>query len=305
MKKSPLFVLVLLLAASGPAFAQGKGSRQRYSGAIVRTVKTDGPLRTGRAIGGLTVDARGRIHTANFGNRVYRIARDGAVTVLSTEFRQASGNTIDNGGELIQSEYLLNQLYRVHEDGSRTLITGTGLDGPVGVAVDGDDHLYVVNYRGDTISRVAPDGTTSLFSTDPLLNGPNGIVIDGVGDLFVCNLDDDLLLRIDDCGNASIVAALGPGQQLAHVTALGGKLYVSTIWTHEVYEVTTTGGVRRIAGDGRPGTRDGVGAHQARLYHPNGIAAGPRGRVLYTNNYIGTMGTPGRDMLVRAIEVFD
>lgn len=301
MKKSLLLVPVLALV-SVPAFGQGKSSLRKNRGAIVRTVPTDGPIVAGRAIGGIAVDDRGRVYSANFRTRVYRIERDGTVNILSGSFRQASGNTIDNGGELVQSEYELNQLYRVHEDGSRTLITDTGLFGPVGVVMDDNDDLYVVNYRGDTITRVAPDGTSSLFSSDPLLNGPNGITIDAAGDMYVANFGDSRLLRIDPTGMASIVAAVGPGSN-AHVAALGGKLYVSKIWTHAIYEVTTGGSVKLLVGRGVPGTRDGVAPHQATLYHPNGITTDPEGKVLYTNNYIGTMGTPGSNMTVRAIRV--
>ena len=93
-------------------------------------------------------------------------------------FGNASGNAIDNNGELLQADYKRDKLYRVHEDGSRSLIA-KGFTGPVGVVMDANDDIFVLNYRADTIFRVDPAGQVSLFSDSPLLNGPNGITLSG------------------------------------------------------------------------------------------------------------------------------
>ena len=297
------FVLPLLLSlASASTFGQSPSLCPR--GPEVRTVATNMTMRAGTAIGGMAVDAQGRMYSATFREKVFRIDRDGTVRILTSSFVRASGNTIDNGGELLQSEYALDQLYRVHEDGSRTLITDVGLDGPVGVVMDRSGIIFVVNYLNDTIARIAPDGTTSLFSDDPLLNGPNGIIIDDAGEMYVANLKDNLLLRIDATGTASLVAAIGPLGPFnnAHVAACGGKLYVSSIFRHRIYEVTPAGDVKLIAGNGAPGVEDGFMPH-ARLVHPNGIATGPGGKVLYTNNYVGPMGWPNSTLVVRTIHL--
>ena len=43
----------------------------------------------------------------------------------------------------------LDRLYRVHEGGSGTPVTDVGLSGPVGVVMDDNDDIHVVNFRGD------------------------------------------------------------------------------------------------------------------------------------------------------------
>ena len=304
MKTTPLLALSLTLVPT-TALAQRSNFRVQSSAPEVRTVRTDTPIDAGRAIGGISVDDQGRFYLATFRKKIYRVEIDGSVTLLTNSFTQASGNSIDNGGELLQSEYKGNELYRVHEDGSRTLITDVGLSGPVGVVMDRNDDIYVVNFLGDTISRITPNGTTLQFSADPLLNGPNGIIIDDTGSMYVANFRDNLLLRIHATGSASVVAAIGPlsTRNNAHLAACGGKLYVSSIFNHRIFEVTPSGQVSVLAGTGSPGTRDGFAPHQATLYHPNGMTSGSGGKVLYTNNYIGVMGSPGSTMTVRAIHL--
>jgi len=273
--------------------------------ASVETVQTDVPIIAGRAIGGVSVDDAGRIYASNFRKKVFRIELDGSVTTLTTDFERASGNTIDSNDDLLQSEYDLNALYRIHEDGSRTLVTDTGLDGPVGVTQHEND-IYVVNYLGNTISRVSPEGVTSLFSADPLLNGPNGIVFNAFGEMYVVNLKDNLLLHVDEQGRASILAAIGQSLSFnnAHLVAIGKSLYVSKIFEHRIYRVTLAGEIDFVIGTGAPGVQDGIAPGSARLYHPNGMAVGPDGRTIYTNNYIGAMGTPGSPMRIRTIELW-
>lgn len=299
-----LLVLPLLLPLGG-AWSQQNIRPERLHRARVDTVETDVPIVSGKAIGGVSVDGAGRIYTSNFRKKVYRVELDGTVTTLSKAFVRASGNTIDDNGDLLQSEYELNKLYRISEDGSRTLVTESGLDGPVGVAMHAGE-IYVVNYLGDTISRIAPDGTTVEFSADPLLNGPNGIVFDSLGDMYVVNLKDNHLLHVDEEGRAHIVAAIGQSLAFnnAHVVASGDKLYVSKIFEHKIYQVTRSGEVTLVIGQGPPGVADGYSPGNAQLFHPNGIALGPDGRTLFTNNYIGAMGTPGAPMRIRAIQVW-
>ena len=40
----------------------------------------------------------------------------------------------------------------------------TGLSGPVGLAIDSSDNIYVVNSLSATIEKIAPDGTATIFA---------------------------------------------------------------------------------------------------------------------------------------------
>ena len=306
MRTPPLPALLLALAFPvGSAHGQIKAPDQETGSprcTLVSTVDTSGPIPAQGAIGGLAVDALGRMYVATFRSAVYRIETDGTRTLLNNSFVNASGNSIDNNGELLQSDYKTHELFRVHQDGSRTLIAN-GFTGPVGVVMDASGDIFVANYSNHTISRVSPAGLVSLFSASPLLNGPNGMVISDTGVIYVANLDDNRLLRLNPDGTANIVAPIGPGSANAHVTWLNGKLYVSKIFAHRVYEVTTGGDVKLLAGTGISGTTDGCAPDEAKFSFPNGIAAAPTGNVIYTNDFVGFMGGPRGTIRVRSIHL--
>ncbi|MFT4542677.1 MAG: sugar lactone lactonase YvrE [Planctomycetota bacterium] len=188
---------------------------------------------------------------------------------------------------MLQADYATHELYRIHQDGSRTLFA-SGFNGPVGVAIAPSGDTYAPNYSNDTISRISPSGVVSLFSNATPLNGPNGIVINDAGDIFVVNLKNKSVLRVNPNGSASILA-VGPGKN-EHVACIGDKLYVSAIWEHLVYEVAMHGTTTIVAGEqGSSGVIDGC-VPGARHSHPNGMAASSDGKRIYTNDFAGIMG---------------
>ena len=44
------------------------------------------------------------------------------------------------------------------------MVNSANLSGPIGLAFDSDDNLYVVNGLSATIEKLAPDGTDSIFA---------------------------------------------------------------------------------------------------------------------------------------------
>lgn len=93
------------------------------------------------------------------------------------------------GNGMIVSDLIQERLVRVGFDGSQSLflddvMAGGLLEGPGGLAFDGDGNLYVANNVGATILRVTPSLQVSVFSDSPLVSQPGGIAIDGSGNLF-------------------------------------------------------------------------------------------------------------------------
>lgn len=291
--------LLALLAASVLAdSAQAQIAPERRC-TLVSTVATSGPMPAQGAIGGLAVDAQHRIHVATFRSDVWRVEIDGTKTLLSNEFVNASGCAMAANGDLLQADYVTNRVYRVHPDGTRTLFA-SGFTKPVGVAIAPSGEVYVLNYGNDTISHVTAGGVVSLFSTSPELNGPNGIAINDAGEVFVVNLKDNKVLEVAVDGTATVLAT-GPGGN-AHVVCMNDRLYVSSIFSHVVYEVALDGTTALVAGTGSKGMLDGC-VPDAKLSYPNGIAASPDGKLLYTNNFTGLMGGAGGKIWVRSIRI--
>jgi DNA-binding beta-propeller fold protein YncE len=238
----------------------------------------------GHAVGGVAVDLIGNIYVADFGDLVWKITPEGEREIFASGFYGASGNAVDKDGSLLQSNFYGDSIVRIDRKGqAKSLVSG--LSGPVGIAVDrrtGD--TYVANCRGNSITRIAADNTVSMFANSDLFKCPNGITFDGQGNLYVANFRDNRILKIDPKGSVKqFVTASDKG--LGHLCFCENRLYVTAFYSHEIYEVTLNGVVKRILGNGERGMVDGAGV-KARLSFPNGIACSPWSRRLYVNEYV-------------------
>jgi sugar lactone lactonase YvrE len=235
------------------------------------------------AVGGLTVDRSGTLYVADFGDRIWKITREGEVSVLTDGMYGSSGNAVDSRGRILQSNFHGNFIARVERDG-RYEVFAVGLQGPVGIAVGRADTAYVTNCTGNSISRVSPSGEVASYAAGEMFNCPNGITRDPDGNLYVVNFADSRMLKINGAGKVEEFALI-PGNGNGHVTYAGEMLYVTGFRANRVYAVSLSGDVELLAGSGRFGAEDGVGA-EAAFATPNGIAANPQGTVLYTNDHL-------------------
>jgi DNA-binding beta-propeller fold protein YncE len=266
---------------------------------VVRTLTDTLP----GAVGGLTVDRGGTLYAADFGDRIWKIAMTGEVSVLTDGMYGASGNAIDSKGRILQANFHGNFIARVERDG-RYEVFAEGLEGPVGIAMGTADTAYVVNCRGNSVSRIAPNGEVEGFASSQLFNCPNGITRDPDGNLYVVNFSDSRMLKLAPNGEVSEFASI-PGNGSGHVAYAGEMLYATGFRANRVYAVTMDGSVGILAGSGSFGVVDGVGI-EASFSTPNGIATNPQGTILYTNDYL----LPFRDRgklaplsVVRAIDL--
>ena len=266
-----LFVMALLLTAVS-AHAQTK-------------IRSLTGLIEGHAVGGVTIDALGNIYVADFGETVWKITPEGERHVFASGLYGASGNAIDNEGNLLQANFYGDSITKIDRKGQATPFVTSGLSGPVGIAVNkqtGD--MYVANCRSNSIAKVAKDGAVSSFAKSDLLNCPNGICFDREGNLYVVNFRDNKMLKIDPKGTVASFATISK-KGLGHLCFKEDRFYVTAFESHEIYEVTLDGTVKRILGNGKRGVVDGAGG-KARLSFPNGIAFNPWGRRLYINEYV-------------------
>ncbi len=239
----------------------------------------------GHAVGGVTVDLVGNIYVADFGEYVWKITPEGKRDVFASGFYGASGNAIDNDGNLLQSNFYGNSITKIDRKGEAKPFVTSGLSGPVGIAINkqtGD--VYVANCRGNSIAKIATDGTVSSFAKSDLFSCPNGISFDREGNLYVVNFRDNKMLKVDPKGFVAPFATISK-KGLGHLCFKEDRFYVTAFESHEIFEVTLDGTAKRILGDGNRGVVDGAAA-KARLSFPNGIAYSPWGRRLYINEYV-------------------
>jgi hypothetical protein len=67
----------------------------------------------GHAVGGVTVDLVGNLYVADFGDFVWKITPEGERQVFASGFYGASGNAIDNEGNLLQSNFYGDSITKV------------------------------------------------------------------------------------------------------------------------------------------------------------------------------------------------
>lgn len=267
-------LLLVLALLSVPVFARAQAEIRSLTKVI-----------DGHAVGGVTVDLVGNIYVADFGDFVWKITPEGEREVFASGLYGASGNAIDNEGNLLQSNFYGDSITKIDRRGQMKLLVTSGLSGPVGIAISrqtGD--IYVANCRDNSIAKIAADGTVASFAKSDLFKCPNGISFDRQGDLYVVNFRDNRMLRVDPKGSVSPFATISD-KGLGHLCFKEDRFYVTAFHSHEIYEVTLEGTVKRILGNGERGLVDGAGA-KVRLSFPNGIACSPWARRLYINEYV-------------------
>jgi len=288
------FVLAVL-AASILGGAGGQVPR-------VTTLDLDDELPSRGRLGGVSVDSRGFVYVSDFGSTVWRISHDGGVEVLDSSLRGASGNTVDEEGNLFQASFRDNRIVRIDPEGTMETYVAEGLEGPVGMVLDGSGNLYVCNCGGNYIARVSSSRMVERFAESFDFDCPNGITLDASGYFVVSSFGNGYLVRISPDGEAERWLEVPEGRN-AHVAATADALYVTKIVSNRIYRIDRAGTIEPFAGTGELGLDDGP-ALEATLARPNGIAVSHDGRALYLNNLEGAWrGAEPTNIVLRRIDL--
>jgi len=204
--------------------------------------------------------------------------------------------------------------------------TGTAarFNGPLGVAIDSSNNLWVADYYNNTIRRVTPAGEVATMagaagqagSTDgpasvARFRGPRGIVSAPDGTLYVVETTNNTVRAIAVGGDVTTLAGVaqqaGSADGPATVArfngprdiAMGrdGYLYVADTNNHTIRQVWPDSGVVvTYAGQtGVPGSKDGART-TATFYYPYGLAVDAAGTIYvadYWNEMVRRIATDG------------
>ena len=159
---------------------------------------------------------------------------------------------------------------------------------PQGVTFDGAGNMYVAEANINTITKITPSGSASLFANLASYNySPRGLAFDGTGNLCVANLNG-IIQKISPAGVVSTFATTDAAFIYNPVFDAAGNMYVSNsagccrTFINNLYKITPAGtassfayfGTQTSTGSGS----DGIG----------GVAIDASGNLYVAANVSGT-----------------
>lgn len=285
-------------------------TRWRALGPLAVSVLVAWPGLGSAADGGL----QGRVTTVAGGN--HHGHGDDFSTLAS--FDGPRGIAVDRQGDAYVSDYFNSCIRIVGTDGMVRTIAGGGVgdaDGrndavrfcyPTGLAVAGDGTVYVADTGNHRIRRLSYDKVLRVATVTTVagglagnddgvgaaaeFNGPQGLAVDGAGTLVVADSANHRIRRIQADGRVTTVAGstlgladgVGPAACFARpegiAVAPDGAVFVADTGNHAVRRLGRDGRVTTVAGNGLPGSTDGVGRN-ARFQDPTALVVTDAGVV--------------------------
>jgi sugar lactone lactonase YvrE len=207
---------------------------------------------------GVAVDADDNLYVSDGqGGRVFRVAKDGTLTLVTERLDMPSALACTPDGDLIVANTGAHTVVRVNvADGSVTTLAG------------------VPNQSGQR------DGP----ALQALFNAPIGVAVAPDGTIYIADTYNDRLCVLSTAGQVRTLAG-GAGQGFqdgaggsamfdtpcAVIVAFDGSLFVADTGNHRIRRVTPDGQVTTVAGAGDDDLRDGAPG-QAGLAEPMALA---------------------------------
>jgi sugar lactone lactonase YvrE len=174
---------------------------------------------------GLVMTAGGGVFVADTGNAEIRsITSAGVVSTLATStFAAPAGIAQDSLGNLYVADGTDHTIRKITATGIVSIFAGAvGVSGsndgagtaahfnhPTGLAVDGNDTVYVSDTGNNLIRKITPAGdVTTLVGASAELNHPGGLTVDGGGNVYLADTGNSVVRRITPDGGVSILAGV-------------------------------------------------------------------------------------------------
>lgn len=283
---------------------------------------------------GIAVDKRGNVIVADAGqsNSIRRVTIDGKVETIAgssegfadgkakqAQFNTPSGIAIDNGGNVIIADTSNNRIRRLTTDGTEVVtIAGTGdagfkdgprgqaqFDGPLAVAIDKNDNIFIADAYNDRIRKISKDGLVTTIAgtgasgfrdgegSSASFDTPSGVAVDKEGNVFVADTGNRAIRKISTLGQVTTIAG-GNGTEtevrLNRPVGIGvthdGFVFVSDEGGARIIRISPQGEIKTYCG-GIAGFSDSAG-DRARFNGPSCLAIDRQG-VIYvadTQNYL-------------------
>jgi hypothetical protein len=143
-----------------------------------------------------------------------------------------------SNGDVYISNEGASAIYRLEPNANGELkaageITGAGINGPVGVAVDAAGNVYVANYGSSAVSEFSPTGT--LLNTELIsVSDPENLAVDPAGNVYVgtgsYGTTEYIMSKYTiagKCANAGECEQVSPGDNTGIALDPAGDVFVS------------------------------------------------------------------------------
>ncbi len=164
-----------------------------------------------------------------------------------------------------------------------TFLTGSGLNGPDGFALDSAENLYVANWGGGygtTVLKITSDGVVTTF--DSTSNAPDGLAFDNSGNLYISNYASGVIHKVTPAGVKTEFAS-GFQNPSALAFDTDWNLYVSNFGSTTVSKITPDSTVSEFASG---------------FNGPLGLVFDPAGNLYVANYNSGVINKVGPDSTV-------
>jgi sugar lactone lactonase YvrE len=348
--------LVAAVAAGGALALSGNETITTIAGGArgpMRTIGDGGPATAALLYfpDGVARDKQGNLYIADtHNNRVRKVSPDGTITTFAgggtafpgdggaaTSARLAfpQGVAVDARGNVYITDQQTNRVRKVSADGKITTFAGraasSALDigdggpatsalvqGPTGVAVDGQGNVYIA--EDHRVRKVNPAGTITTIAggrnrgftgdggpaTSAELFWPSGLAVDKQGNLYIWDTNNKRIRKVSPNGTITTVAGTGTagfsgdggpatsaqlggtvGGALQGLAVDGqGDLYIADGANDRVRKVSPGGTITTIAGSTTNGVCSGISfggdggpAVSAKLNCPTGVAVDGQGNL--------------------------
>ncbi len=187
----------------------------------------------------IVVDSAGNAFVTNNGdNTIVKIAPDGAVSTFAGKIG-TPGNT-DGTGETAR------------------------FSTPRGIAIDGDDNLYVADEGAGNVRKLTPKGVVTTLASG--FNAPRALAADAKGTVYIADTDAHAIRKISPDGKVTLLAGKigtagkedGTGEAAHFSEPRGiaidpaGNVYVADTGNASIRQITPAGVVTTIAAAEKP-----------------------------------------------------
>ncbi|MEL6591060.1 MAG: SMP-30/gluconolactonase/LRE family protein [Bacteroidota bacterium] len=186
-----------------------------YGGAVYR-ITPDGSISTiasglGNIAGG-GADGEGNFYFSVFSaGTVYKVTPDGQYSLFVSGLVSPAGLHLSpDSNYLYVAEFDSSRVSKIKlSDQSVTKIaSGGGMLGVDGITVMPNGDILAASFYNTRITRIKPDGTTSLFGMHPS-GGYMGYIARGGDYYYVASIGGNDIARFDSLGNVEIIAGSG------------------------------------------------------------------------------------------------